>query len=97
MAETTVRGRIGDKELVFSTGKLALLADGAVVANAGNDRSICEESKFARRKDELFVAYATAYCGLCHARLLRYWRSADNWQWSKFGACRARTVANPDH
>ncbi len=35
MAETTVRGRIGDKELVFSTGKLALLADGAVVASIG--------------------------------------------------------------
>ena len=36
MAETTVRGRIGDKELVFSTGKLALLADGAVVASIGD-------------------------------------------------------------
>ena len=35
MAETTVRGRIGDKELVLSTGKLALLADGAVVASIG--------------------------------------------------------------
>ena len=36
MAETTVRGRIGDKELVLSTGKLALLADGAVVASIGD-------------------------------------------------------------
>jgi len=36
VAETTVRGRIGDKELVFSTGKLALLADGAVVASIGD-------------------------------------------------------------
>jgi polyribonucleotide nucleotidyltransferase len=35
VAETTVRGRIGDKELVFSSGKLALLADGAVVASIG--------------------------------------------------------------
>jgi polyribonucleotide nucleotidyltransferase len=35
VAETTVRGRIGDKELVLSTGKLALLADGAVVATIG--------------------------------------------------------------
>ena len=35
MAETTVRGRIGDKELVLSTGKLALLADGAVAASIG--------------------------------------------------------------
>jgi polyribonucleotide nucleotidyltransferase len=35
VAETTVRGRIGDKELVLSTGKLALLADGAVVATMG--------------------------------------------------------------
>jgi polyribonucleotide nucleotidyltransferase len=35
VAETTVRGRIGDKELVLSTGKLALLADGAVVASIG--------------------------------------------------------------
>jgi polyribonucleotide nucleotidyltransferase len=36
VAETTVRGRIGDKELVLSTGKLALLADGAVVASIGD-------------------------------------------------------------
>ena len=36
MAETTVRGRIVDKELVLSTGKLALLADGAVVASIGD-------------------------------------------------------------
>ena len=35
MAETTVRGRIGDKELVLATGKLALLADGAVTASIG--------------------------------------------------------------
>jgi len=35
VAETTVRGRIGDKELVLTTGKLALLADGAVVASIG--------------------------------------------------------------
>ncbi len=36
MAETTVRGRVGDKEVVFSAGKLAQLADGAVVATIGN-------------------------------------------------------------
>jgi polyribonucleotide nucleotidyltransferase len=35
VAETTVRGRIGDKELVLATGKLALLADGAVTASIG--------------------------------------------------------------
>ncbi|MGI8821979.1 MAG: polyribonucleotide nucleotidyltransferase [Acidimicrobiia bacterium] len=40
MAETTVRGRIGDKEVVFSAGKLAQLADGAVVATVGNTEVI---------------------------------------------------------
>ena len=35
MAETTVRGHIGDREFSLSTGKLALLADGAVVAKIG--------------------------------------------------------------
>ena len=36
MAETTVRGVVGDKELAFTAGKLAQLADGAVVASIGN-------------------------------------------------------------
>ncbi len=36
MAETTVRGLVGDKEVVFSAGKLAQLADGAVLASIGN-------------------------------------------------------------
>ena len=36
MAETTVHARVGDKEVVFSAGKLAQLADGAVVATVGN-------------------------------------------------------------
>ncbi len=36
MAETTVRGRVGDKDVAFSAGKLAQLADGAVVASVGN-------------------------------------------------------------
>ncbi len=35
MAETTVRGRVGDKEIAFSAGKLAQLADGAVVGTVG--------------------------------------------------------------
>ena len=35
MPEITVRGAIGDKEFVFSTGKLAPQADGAVVAKLG--------------------------------------------------------------
>lgn len=36
MAETTVRGRVGDKDVAFTAGKLAQLADGAVVASIGN-------------------------------------------------------------
>ena len=35
MAETTVRGQVGDKEVVLSAGKLAQLADGAVMATIG--------------------------------------------------------------
>ncbi len=35
MAETTVRGLIGDREITFSAGKLAQLADGAVVVQLG--------------------------------------------------------------
>ena len=35
MAETTVRGQIGDKEIVFKAGKLAGLANGAVTASIG--------------------------------------------------------------
>ncbi|HEY7704683.1 MAG TPA: polyribonucleotide nucleotidyltransferase [Acidimicrobiia bacterium] len=35
MSENTVRGMVGGKELSFSTGKLALQADGAVVATLG--------------------------------------------------------------
>ena len=35
MAETTVRGQIGDKDVAFTAGKLAQLADGAVVAKVG--------------------------------------------------------------
>ena len=35
MAETTVRGQIGDKEVSLSAGKLAQLADGAVMATIG--------------------------------------------------------------
>jgi polyribonucleotide nucleotidyltransferase len=36
VAETTVRGQIGDREISFTTGKLAQLADGAVVVRIGN-------------------------------------------------------------
>jgi len=35
VAETTVRGQIGDKEVSLSAGKLAQLADGAVMATIG--------------------------------------------------------------
>ncbi len=35
MAETTVRGRVGEVEISLSTGKLAQLSDGAVVARIG--------------------------------------------------------------
>ncbi|HEX9645487.1 MAG TPA: polyribonucleotide nucleotidyltransferase [Acidimicrobiia bacterium] len=35
MAETTVHGQIGDKVVTFSAGKLAQLADGAVVVTVG--------------------------------------------------------------
>ena len=36
MAETTVRGRVGEVEISLSTGKLAQLSDGAVVARIGD-------------------------------------------------------------
>ena len=36
MPETTVTGQIGGKTLSFSTGKLAGLADGSVVARLGD-------------------------------------------------------------
>ena len=36
MAETTVRGRIGEVEISLSTGKLAQLSDGAVAVSIGN-------------------------------------------------------------
>jgi polyribonucleotide nucleotidyltransferase len=35
VAETTVRGQVGDKEIALSAGKLALLADGAVTTTIG--------------------------------------------------------------
>ncbi|VAW09161.1 hypothetical protein MNBD_ACTINO01-413, partial [hydrothermal vent metagenome] len=35
MAETTVRGRIGEAEISLSAGKLAQLADGAVSVRIG--------------------------------------------------------------
>jgi len=35
VAETTVRGQIGDREIVFTAGKLAQLADGSVVIHVG--------------------------------------------------------------
>ncbi|NND03059.1 MAG: polyribonucleotide nucleotidyltransferase [Acidimicrobiia bacterium] len=35
MAETTVRGQVGDKEVSLNAGKLAQLADGAVMATIG--------------------------------------------------------------
>jgi polyribonucleotide nucleotidyltransferase len=36
VVETTVQAQIGDKDVAFSAGKLAQLADGAVVAHMGN-------------------------------------------------------------
>ncbi len=36
MAETTVRGRVGEVEISLSTGKLAQLSDGAVLARIGD-------------------------------------------------------------
>ncbi len=36
MAETTVRGRVGEVEISLSTGKLAQLSDGAVTVVVGN-------------------------------------------------------------
>ncbi len=35
MPEASVRGHVGDVEVTFTTGKLAMLADGAVVAAIG--------------------------------------------------------------
>ncbi len=51
MAETTVRGRLGDKEIAFSAGKLAQLADGAVVATIGQTEVLTTATSSRKLRD----------------------------------------------
>ena len=51
MAETTVRGLIGDKEIVFSAGKLAQLADGAVVVQSGGTEVLVSATSSRRLRE----------------------------------------------
>jgi polyribonucleotide nucleotidyltransferase len=51
VAETTVRGLIGDKEIAFSAGKLAQLADGAVVIKLGNTEVLVSATSSRRMRE----------------------------------------------
>ncbi len=51
MAETTVRGQIGDKEVTISAGKLAQLADGAVVVGVGNTEVLVTATSSRRLRE----------------------------------------------
>ena len=51
MAETTVRGLIGDKEIAFSAGKLAQLADGAVVVKLGGTEVLVSATSSRRLRE----------------------------------------------
>jgi polyribonucleotide nucleotidyltransferase len=51
VAETTVRGLIGDKEIAFSAGKLAQLADGAVVVKLGNTEVLVSATGSRRMRE----------------------------------------------
>jgi polyribonucleotide nucleotidyltransferase len=49
--ETSVRGTIGDKELILSTGKLALLANGSVVAKLGGTEMLVTATANAKPRE----------------------------------------------
>lgn len=51
MAETTVRGLIGDREIALSAGKLAQLADGAVVVKLGNTEVLVSATSNRRLRE----------------------------------------------
>ena len=53
MAETTVRGLIGDREIVFSAGKLAQLADGAVVVHLGGTEVLVSATSSRRTRESV--------------------------------------------
>ena len=51
MAETTVSGLIGDREITFSAGKLAQLADGAVVVKLGGTEVLVSATSSRRLRE----------------------------------------------
>ena len=51
MAETTVRGLVGDKEVVLSAGKLAQLADGAVLVKLGGTEVLVSATSSRRLRE----------------------------------------------
>lgn len=51
MAETTVRGLFGGKEIAFSAGKLAQLADGAVVVEVGGTEVLVSATASRRLRE----------------------------------------------
>ena len=51
MAETTVRGLFGEKEIAFSAGKLAQLADGAVVVEVGGTEVLVSATASRRLRE----------------------------------------------
>jgi polyribonucleotide nucleotidyltransferase len=53
VAETTVRGQIGDKDVAFTAGKLAQLADGAVVAKVGTTEVLVAATASRRLREGL--------------------------------------------
>ena len=51
MAETTVRGRVGEVEISLSTGKLAQLSDGAVTARIGDTEVLVTATASSRLRE----------------------------------------------
>ena len=59
MAETTVRGRVGEVEISLSTGKLAQLSDGAVTARIGDTEVLVTATASSRLRDGVVLASCT--------------------------------------
>ncbi len=53
MAETTVRGRVGEVEISFNAGKLAQLADGAAVVRIGDTEVLVTATASRRLRDNV--------------------------------------------
>ena len=51
MAETTVSGLIGDREITFGAGKFAQLADGAVVVKLGGTEVLVSATASRRLRE----------------------------------------------